>query len=67
MAIAVILAVAGFFYWKNYYTPPPEEAAQTATSTDLGTELYQKINNPISGQLPENANPLDGVYKNPFE
>ncbi len=65
MAIAVILAVAGFFYWKSYYTPPPEEATQTATSTDLGSEIYSEVNNPIQGELPDN--PLEGVYKNPFE
>ena len=65
MVIAVILAVAGFFYWKNYYTPPVEEAAETEKSTDLGSELYREANNPIEGELP--GNPLEGVYKNPFE
>ena len=66
MAIAVILAVAGFFYWKKYYTPPPQEAAETqASTTDLGSELYGQANNPIQGELPEN--PIEGVYKNPFE
>ena len=65
LAVAVILAVAGFFYWKNYYTPPAEEIIETEKSTDLGSELYREANNPIEGELP--GNPLEGVYKNPFE
>lgn len=65
MAIAVILAVAGFFYWKSYYTPLPAEEGGEAASTDLGSEIYGEVNNPIQGELPDN--PLEGVYKNPFE
>ncbi|MDP2650818.1 MAG: hypothetical protein Q8P04_01860, partial [bacterium] len=66
MVITVILAVLGFFYWKNYYTPPPEEAVLIGEeSTDLGSEIYREANNPIEGELP--GNPLEGVYKNPFE
>ncbi len=63
--VAVVLAVAGFFYWKNYYTPPAEEVTETEESTDLGSELYRQATNPVEGQLPDN--PLEGVYKNPFE
>lgn len=65
VVVAVILAVAGFFYWKNYYTPPMEEVAEIEKSTDLGSELYRQATNPVEGELP--TNPLEGVYKNPFE
>ena len=66
LVVAVILAVAGFFYWRNYYTPPTKETVPAeGESTDLGSEIYRKANNPIEGELP--TNPLEGVYKNPFE
>lgn len=66
IVIAVILAIAGFFYWQNYYTPPPKEEPTTeATSTDLGSEIYSEVTNPVEGELPDN--PLEDVYKNPFE
>lgn len=72
VVVAVILAIAGFFYWKNYYTPPPaEEAAETEESADLGSEIYRQATNPVEGELPETAaptpNPLENIYKNPFE
>lgn len=66
MVLAVILTVLGFLYWKSYYTsPPPVEETAEAGGADLGTEIYQDVNNPLQGELPDN--PLDGVYKNPFE
>ncbi len=65
VVVAVILAVAGFFYWKTYYTPPVREEAPAKKSADLGSEIYREANNPIEGELP--GNPLEGVYKNPFE
>ena len=66
LVVAVILAVAGFFYWKYYYQLPPEEAVPVGEkSADLGSELYREANNPIEGEIP--GNPLEGLYKNPFE
>lgn len=72
VVVAVVLAIAGFFYWKNFYTPPPkEEAAPAEESADLGSELYRQVTNPVEGQLPETTapvpNPLQNIYKNPFE
>ncbi len=71
IVVAVILAVAGFFYWKNSYTPPAKEAAPAEKNADLGSELYRQANNPVENKLPETAapapNPLQNIYKNPFE
>lgn len=71
VAVAVILTVAGFFYWKNYYAPPTEEAPTAEQSTDLGSEVYRKATNPVSDKLPETTaptpNPLQNIYKNPFQ
>lgn len=71
IVVAVILAVAGFFYWKNYYKPPPPKGTETAGESSLGGEIYTRVTNPVSGQLPATTapapNPLKGVYKNPFE
>lgn len=71
MVVAVILAVAGFFYWKNYYKPPPPKETGTAEETSLGGEIYTQVTNPVSDKLPATTapvpNPLEGVYKNPFQ
>lgn len=68
--VAVILAIAGFFYWKNYYQPPAKETTP-AEGTDLGSEVFRKTTNPVAGELPETTapapNPLQNIYKNPFQ
>ena len=55
-------------------TPPPAlttTAPPPATGNDLGSELYQKAANPIGDKLPTTIapvpNPIQSVYKNPFE
>lgn len=71
IVIAVVLAIAGFFYWKNSYTPPAEESATAEESADLGSELYRQASNPVEDRLPGTTapapNPLQNIYKNPFE
>lgn len=51
------------------YVPPP--VTQVNGTNDLGATLYQKSANPLSDKLPGTvapvANPLQGVYKNPFQ
>lgn len=74
---AALLLLAGLFYWYQVaLKKPPQEAVQppagaSITTPDLGSELYEKSRNPIEGSLPETLapvpNPLEGVYKNPFE
>jgi len=76
---AVVIVLLGAVLW---YTQRGGEAPAPAPTTggapveeappaDLGTELYEKAANPVSGKLPETVspvpNPLEGVYKNPFE
>ncbi len=77
IAVAVLIVIAGGFYW--YFLSPkrtmplPNIAQPTAPASqnDLGTELYEKVTNPITDKLPDTlspvSNPLEGIYKNPFE
>ena len=71
--IAVVV-VGILFLYLNYkpttsVTEPP--AGATIESPDLGSNIYEKASNPVSGQLPESvapvSNPLEGIYQNPFE
>ena len=83
---AVLGAVAAFIYRSSFVIntayAPPEASHTTATPTkkvhldqsaslDLGTELYQKSNNPVADKLPDSVtpipNPAADAYKNPFE
>lgn len=49
--------------------PPPPAVLPEAN--DLGAQLYNQAQDPIAGKLPDTiapvTNPLDGIYKNPFE
>ncbi len=50
-------------------TPPPPAAA--VPEGDLGSTIYSKTQNPIEDKLPDTVapvpNPLQNVYKNPFQ
>ena len=62
--IAVIIIAAGFWYWSQRKTGAPEAPA-TEVKDGLGAEVFKKINNPLSEELPE-TNPFN-VNTNPFE
>lgn len=52
--------------------PPAESPAfgASAASSSLGATIYEQANNPLQNKLPKAvpvANPLQGVYKNPFQ
>lgn len=51
--------------------PVEPPAGETIKSPDLGTEVFKKASNPVSEKLPDTlapvANPIENLYKNPFE
>jgi len=54
----------GFWFWsKNKQAP----------SSSLGSEIFDKTQSPLEGQVPDanpfkdQKNPLDIIYQNPFE
>ena len=68
IVIAVVVAAAGFWYWStSKQAPSPEEASS------LGSQIFDKTQNPLEGQVPDanpfkdQKNPLDSIYQNPFE
>ncbi len=75
LMVVVVLAVASVGYFLIY---KPTVERETATiqllaaieNPDLGSQIFEKTQNPISGELPETVasvpNPLAGVYQNPF-
>ena len=76
IAIAVILA--GFLIWYFGYkyaapkaAPGANTAATPAAAGGLGSDVYEKSVNPIGDKIPQTAtpvpNPIENVYKNPFE
>ena len=76
VSIGLILG-AVYWYWQSQKIetplPPVVEppAAAAIENPDLGSGLLEKAQNPIKDQLPETVapvpNPLEGLYKNPFE
>lgn len=52
-------------------TLPSPPAAAVATPGDLGSSLLEKSKNPLGDKLPEPTppipNPVENIYKNPFE
>lgn len=75
--VVALLVVAGLVYWL--YTKPVAPPAPLAeppaggalAQPDLGSDVYEKAANPVAGELPETVaplpNPLEEIYKNPFE
>lgn len=77
IAAAVVILAAGFlYYWFFARTPavPGEVETQIKEEpapADLGSQIYEKAANPVAGELPDTVapvpNPVEGIYKNPFE
>lgn len=75
ITIVVVLLVAVLvvvFLSQGGPSPVVEPPSGGAIETpDLGSNIYEKASNPVSGQLPETvapvANPLENAYQNPFE
>ena len=82
VVIAVVLGLFIWYYQSSRPTSPPFPTVRTEPTPtvpptaevpkSLGSEIYEKSNNPVAGKLPEsnpvgNANPLEGAYNNPFQ
>lgn len=71
------LATAGYFAWQRYGKPiatvptPVPLTQEEASKADLGSGLLEKAQNPIQNKLPETVapvpNPIQDIYKNPFQ
>lgn len=66
LILLLVIGGVGFWYWsKNKQTPK-----ETPT---LGGQIFDKTQNQLQGQVPDTnpfkdqKNPLDTIYKNPFE
>ncbi len=66
--IVVVVALVGGGYW--YWSKSKQVQKETPT---LGGEIFDKTQNRLEGQVPDTnpfkdqKNPLDSIYKNPFE
>lgn len=76
VVVALIIAATIYFYLianenKNPAQPLTSKSNAPVKSSGLGATLYEKTQNPIQGALPKTAtpvvNPLNSVYKNPFQ
>ncbi len=51
-------------------TETPTVSVTASTTESLGGTIYENMNNPLQGKLPEQtptANPINDAYKNPFQ
>ncbi len=81
LVIVVLVLVAVVWYLKFYQAPPKSlpittpsaslNPAITSPTSTLGGQIYQQTQNPIQNKLPGTVapvpNPLQKVYKNPFD
>ncbi|MEK7118114.1 MAG: hypothetical protein AAB869_00720 [Patescibacteria group bacterium] len=79
--IITVLLFLGIFIFAVFYVRSTSTQTGEALKTDqptvavknessLGGTLYEKASNPLGDKLPEQspvANPINDVYKNPFE
>lgn len=72
--IAVSVLILGGIAYAYFAWPKKEENVSAPVAddkTNLGTEIYGQVENPINDKLPETVtpvpNPLEGAYQNPFE
>ncbi len=75
IGIAVVVLV-GFVFWYFQIRKAAPEIPGTIPREEasLGAQLFEEAANPVKGKLPEtnpfeqvNTNPIDTIYKNPFE
>lgn len=75
--IVACIAAAALLYWyfSMRITPTPSSsgnlaAPATSAPQTLGSAIYQGATNPIQDKIPDVnpvTNPVQGLYKNPFE
>ena len=71
IVIVIILAAGGYWYWSK--SKQDQKEAPTKGAPTLGSEIFDRTQSPLEGQVPDanpfknQKNPLDSLYKNPFE
>ena len=72
--VAVIVLAAGFAYWYFALREQPAvfetPVGELEGPASLGAQIAEEAQNPIKGEVPTVApqvNPIEGLYKNPFE
>jgi len=72
-SIAIII-ITGLFIWYYLQSQKSKEEEtnlpNNETSQDLGSQLFEEVNNPVRGAIPSTnpvVNPVEDIYKNPFE
>lgn len=76
IAIVIGVVAVGILYWHFYARtngakPAPAARTSAPAAGGLGSEVYEKSANPVSGKIPQTAapvpNPIENAYKNPFQ
>lgn len=75
IGIAVVVLVGFVFWYFQIRKATPEiPGAIPRQDASLGAQLFEEAANPVNKKLPETnpfeaaeTNPLDKIYKNPFE
>lgn len=78
LVLAIIITMPFYVYmiWSQKEIAAPEnqiiqQPADISGKPDLGSQLYQKAQNPIEDKLPSTVtpiqNPIKNIYKNPFD
>lgn len=72
IGILVLLAILAVVSWWWSQRPAVPPAAEEEKPASLGAQVFEKTQNPVKEELQQTnpfegvANPLEGVYKNPF-
>lgn len=71
--IIVLLLVAGIAYFLISKGIIKNPLQKNSPNSNLGTQIFEKTQNPISGKIPETnpfaevqTNPFKNIYPNPF-
>ncbi|MBI2452735.1 MAG: hypothetical protein HYV55_00685 [Parcubacteria group bacterium] len=73
IAIVVLVGI-GVWYFQTRKTTPEIPGVIPREEASLGAQLFEEAANPVKKSLPEtnpfeqvNTNPIDKIYKNPFQ
>lgn len=77
VVVAIVIA-AGIWFWATHrfsssgVQQAVNSTSTNATTTSLGSQIYAKEANPLnsvsaSATSPSVPNPVQGIYKNPFQ
>jgi len=68
IALIIIIALLGWYFYSVNVGEQVTESGEEVTG--LGAELFDDVDNPIENQIPTvqtTVNPIEEIYKNPFE